>query len=113
MNFNEETQAGQDIPAFADGGSYGGGLAMVGENGAELINFNKPGQVYNNTQTQSLLKGDNTDLLQELQSLRSEVSLLRYEARATAIATVKLNKNMESLIVPTSEGEALQTRAVV
>lgn len=101
------------IPAFVNGGSYQGGLALVGEEGPELINFNKPGQVYTNTQTQGLMQGDSTAVVQELQQLRSEVSLLRYEARASAVATTKINKNIETLIVPTNSGEALQIKSVV
>lgn len=39
---------GLGVPAFADGGQYQGGLALVGERGPELINFNKPGYVHTN-----------------------------------------------------------------
>lgn len=45
------------VPAFAAGGSYGGGLALVGEQGPELINFNRGGQVYNNRDTVKMLGG--------------------------------------------------------
>ena len=101
------------LAGFADGGYYKGGMAMVGENGSELINFNQPGQVYNNQQTQKLLGGDNTEMVMELKNLRQEVSLLRLEARATAVNTGKINKSLETVIVPTSSGEAVQTTAVV
>lgn len=45
------------IPTFALGGNYGGGLALVGERGPELINFNRGGRVYNNRDTQRMMSG--------------------------------------------------------
>lgn len=45
-------------PAFASGGSYGGGLALVGEQGPELINFNRGGYVHNAADTRAMLGGD-------------------------------------------------------
>jgi hypothetical protein len=82
---------GQTIPAFASGGAYGGGVALVGEDGPELINFNQPGQVFNANQTQGMFSG-NAELVAEVRALRSEVSNLRIEARATAISTAKIAK---------------------
>jgi hypothetical protein len=104
-----------NLPKFAGGGSYAGGMALVGENGPEMINFSQPGQVYNAGQTQNILSGigDNSELVHELQSLRSEVSLLRAEARATAISTSKLNSNFERSIVPTTNGDALLVKTTV
>lgn len=64
------------LPKFADGGYYSGGLALVGEEGPELINFSNPGQVYNASQTASML-GDNTQLISEIRELRMEVATLR------------------------------------
>lgn len=74
------------IPAYADGGYYPGGLALVGESGPELINFSNPGQVYTANQTASLLSSDNSELVE---ALLSEVRMLRAETRATAINTSK------------------------
>jgi hypothetical protein len=45
---------------FASGGSYPGGMALVGEQGPELINFNRPGQVYTAGQTQQMMSGGTT-----------------------------------------------------
>lgn len=58
--------ASQGLPAFAAGGSYQGGLALVGESGPEIINFDRPGQVYNATQTREAMqpaKQDNSDVV--------------------------------------------------
>lgn len=75
------------LPAFANGGRYMGGLALVGEQGPELIAFSAPGQVYSAPQTSALL--DTSALLAELQRLNDEVQALRAEARATAVHTSK------------------------
>lgn len=98
------------VARFAEGGAYAGGLAMVGEEGPELINFNKGGHVYTAPETQKIMGGGSNE--SEMRMLREEVSMLRNEARATALSTAKLNRNIERLIVPTAEGEALQTKTV-
>lgn len=56
---------------FASGGYYPGGLAMVGENGPELINFSDPGMVYNAGQTSRILAGGD-DVVTEIRNLREE-----------------------------------------
>ena len=87
--------AANGIPAYADGGSYQGGLALVGETGPELINFNQPGQVYTSSQTSEILSSNNKDLIEEVKALRVELEMLRYESRATAINTAKLAKQVD------------------
>lgn len=59
------------LRGFASGGYYSGGLAMVGENGPELINFNDPGMVYNANQTSRILTGGD-DVVVEIRNLREE-----------------------------------------
>ena len=78
-----------NTPRFADGGAYSGGMALVGENGPELIDFNRSGTVYNAPQTASMIGGE---VAGEIRALREEVSLLRYEARATAVNTSKMSR---------------------
>jgi hypothetical protein len=46
------------VPSFATGGNYAGGLALVGEMGPELIDFNKSGRVYNHKQTKDIFYGN-------------------------------------------------------
>lgn len=48
------------FPAFAAGGHYSGGYALVGEKGPELINFNRGGYVYNAQDTKRLLQSGDT-----------------------------------------------------
>ena len=48
------------FPAFAAGGNYSGGVALVGEKGPELINFNRGGYVYNAPDTRRLMESGDT-----------------------------------------------------
>lgn len=56
------------VPAFASGGFHSGGVALVGENGPELVNMG-PSQVYSNSDSAKLL--NNTDLIAALNQLIS------------------------------------------
>ena len=76
---------GGELPRYASGGMYAGGLALVGEQGPELINFRSPGMVYNAGQTASILS--NHELLEEMKAMRAEIIELRIQARRTADAT--------------------------
>jgi hypothetical protein len=72
----------QGLPVFARGGYYKGGMALVGEEGPELINFSSPGMVYNARQTQQMLSTGNSDKLEALlQRLIEEVNQLRAQQR--------------------------------
>jgi hypothetical protein len=56
---------------YKDGGFYPGGMAMVGEEGPELINFSRPGQVYTASETQNIMRGG-SDSSTEIRQLREE-----------------------------------------
>lgn len=66
------------IPGFAKGG-LANGLAMVGENGAELVNFKSPARVYNSSDTKSILGGnaesskETNDLLKKQNALMEKL----------------------------------------
>jgi hypothetical protein len=92
------------IPAFASGGSYAGGLALVGETGPELINFNKPGQVYNANQTASLLNNDNSSVVEAIETLNTNLEMLRVEIRADVSHNAKVAKLLDRVI---SDGESV------
>lgn len=61
----------EGMPAFAAGGTHGGGWRMVGEAGPEL-EYTGPSRIYNANQTGSML--DTSDLRAEIQQLRQEMS---------------------------------------
>ena len=75
---------------YAVGGYYPGGLAMVGENGPELINFNRPGQIYTATQTAELMSG--SSLAAEIQGLRADI---RAQSRSNAQIQIRTAKVLE------------------
>lgn len=96
---------------FKNGGSYLGGLAMVGENGPELINFKEPGMVYTAAQTRNLLdtNGMSEEEVALLRELVTEIKMMRYETQATAMHT---NKTYRILDRVTKSGQAVQTQEV-
>jgi hypothetical protein len=83
------------LSAFANGGYYPGGLALVGEQGPELINFSNPGQVYTASQTANMLSNDNSELLVDL---IEEVQMLRAEVRADVSHNAKTAKLLDRVI---------------
>lgn len=76
------------LSGFANGGMYPGGMAMVGERGPELINFDRPGMVYTNSQLRDAMGGDTA----------AEVRQLREENRAQSRAMVTLQTRMTRLL---------------
>lgn len=90
--------ANGQIPAFAAGGLYGGGLALVGEKGPELINFNKPGYVHTAADTASMMGGgSNAALLAEVKALRAEIAQVGLNTAATAKHASKTSENTSQL----------------
>ena len=98
---------GQSVPAFASGGSFGGGLRLVGEYGPEL-EVTGPSRIFNANQTSAMLGGSNAEMVQELRALRAEVAGLRAEAQATAGHTSKTARLLDRAM---PDGDALATRA--
>jgi hypothetical protein len=94
-------------PAFASGGMYAGGMALVGEQGPELINFDQGGYIHTAPQTASIIGGSNAALIDEIVALREEVTALRAETRATAKHTSKTAALLERAM---PDGDALATR---
>ena len=75
---------------YADGGFYPGGMALVGEQGPELINFNRPGQVYTASETGKIMSGDNGNT--------EEVRQLRLENQAQSRSIVLLQSRMTRIL---------------
>lgn len=91
------------VPAFASGGFYQGGLALVGEDGPELINFNQPGQVYNANQTANMI-GDNSAVVEAIQNMNQNIELLRVEVRADVSHNAKVAKLLDRVV---QDGESV------
>ena len=82
------------IPAFAAGGSYSGGLALVGEQGPELINFNQGGQVYNAGQTGGIFS--NSEKTAELLvQLNNNIVALRSDVKVDSTTNSKILRLLE------------------
>lgn len=71
------------IPAFARGGFAKPGYAIVGEDGPEIVNFARPAQVYNASQTRDILSapGDNRTFA-ALEAIKVEVAAMVAGQRA-------------------------------
>jgi hypothetical protein len=71
------------VPTYAKGGLAGKGLALVGENGPEIVNFESPASVLTANQTKSVL-GDDGKTFQALEDIKKELK---------AIVTTQSNAN--------------------
>lgn len=98
-----EALTGGQLPRFEKGGYHTGGLRLVGENGPEL-EVTGPSRIYNASQTASMLSSNSDS---------DETTMLRAEVRSIAISTSKLQRIIDALVVPTSEGEAINVKVVV
>lgn len=92
---------GIEVPAFASGGSFGGGMRMVGERGPEL-ELTGPSHIYSAGQTRDVMG----DLIGELRGLREENAYLRQ------IIDSRLAR-IESNTLETSKGMHGENRAPV
>ncbi|SKC53457.1 phage tail tape measure protein [Ohtaekwangia koreensis] len=61
-----------NVPKFANGGISGGGIAMVGERGRELINLPSGSRVSSNFQTEKMLGGNTPQAIQVYGMVRGE-----------------------------------------
>jgi hypothetical protein len=82
-----------EVPAFASGGNYAGGLALVGEQGPELINFDSPGRVYTAQETSGMLSGVNSPEVVGL--LKQVISDGRVNAQALANVMLRVARLLE------------------
>jgi len=74
-----------NIKGFATGGSFGGGMRVVGENGPEL-EITGPSRIYSKQQTKEILGGSGSN---DSEALRVEVSQMRQELTAGLIQIAK------------------------
>jgi len=84
----ENSPEAASIKGFASGG-YASGLAMVGENGPELVNFQNPAMVYNAAQTQNLMS---SGVSEEIRGLREDNKV---QARAMVQLQTRMNRLFE------------------
>lgn len=89
---------------FARGGDHIGGLRLVGEEGPEL-EATGPSRIFSARQTAEMLRGDNSDLQQELRAIRQELAALRKE-RADDARQIKQNtKDSANILAKVTQGK--------
>jgi phage-related minor tail protein len=94
------------VPGFAAGGSFSGGLRIVGENGPEA-EVTGPSRIYSAADTARLLGGGDERLAAQIEGLAKQVAALNEAARATAMHTSKTARLIERAM---PDGDALATR---
>ena len=92
------------IRTRATGGFTPRGLTLVGEEGPELVNFDRPGMVYTAGQTVSMLNGGG--------EVASELRQLREENQAQARAMVQLQARVTRLLERWDGDGMPETRSV-
>ncbi len=99
---------GGEIPAFASGGSHTGGLALVGEEGPEIVNMG-PSRVYSNSDSAKMF--DNTELLNMISQLISvNVSGFKAVAGNTKAAAKFLERwDLEGVIIDSTDPVRVET----
>ena len=81
---------------------HAGGLAMVGENGPELVNMG-PAQITDASSTRRLLSGfgqssGSDALVAEIRALRSELTKARQDDRDVGVAQIQASKMTAKLL---------------
>jgi len=69
--------ASQPMPEFAAGGMASPGLALVGERGPELVNFDRSARVYNNADTEKILSAGMTMNNNFYGDMRTDIDMSR------------------------------------
>lgn len=106
----DPTQRTVKVPGFATGGTFGGGLRIVGERGPEL-EVTGPSRIFSNSQMQTLFNGGGSAMADELRALRAEVAGLRQEQQAGHVAIAgHTRRTAETLTRLTPDGDALAVR---
>ena len=91
QTYRDQIKALGGTPSFASGGFHMGGARIVGERGPEL-EITGPSRIHSNSETKSML--DNRAVVEELKSLRQELSALKDEQRERDLAR---NKSLHTI----------------
>lgn len=96
-------ERGIRIPQFASGGWHRGGLALVGEEGPELVHFAQPARIYNSADTRGMLAGDSGSSA-EVAALRQDVAALRALLERIADASQRSADTLRNVTSETGGG---------
>jgi hypothetical protein len=91
LNVRSEHRTGA-LSTFERGGAYKGGLALVGEKGPELINFNRPGWVSTADQTSEILNNASAGLWSSSAQMAAQIIQdLQGQYRQPNFAPISIN----------------------
>jgi len=85
------------VDGYAKGGYATPGMALVGEQGPELINFAQPGQVYTAGQTQSILASNGENQKEQTEVMKAQVMELKALVKVQQTANIELIKELKGL----------------
>ncbi len=99
------------IQAFARGG-LGMGLAMVGEEGAELVDFRTPGRIYSAGNTQDMLQGAGASTGAQMQQMWDFMRAMPVQSSKALYLLDRIEKiidrwDIDGLAIKNLEGEVL------
>ena len=89
--------AGITIPTFAEGGYFGGGLRIVGENGPEL-ELTGPSRILSNRETKDF--ANNVILISEIRALRDDIKKGNYQIARNTLKTSKILDDFDRIGMP-------------
>jgi hypothetical protein len=99
------------VPGFARGGAFGPGLAMVGEQGPEMVSFNGSGHVSSAGATSNFFAGIRDAITitssQQTELLKEQVSELQALVRLQAAANRELINQLSEIRTETAESTRL------
>lgn len=93
---NQVNAAAANIPAFADGGIFSGGLRLVGERGPEL-EVTGPARYYSAEQTRSMMSGGGGETASETRQLRGEVRQIAEQNEQNAAELRQMRRFLKTL----------------
>jgi hypothetical protein len=85
------------VDGYAKGGYATPGMALVGEQGPELINFAQPGQVYTAGQTQSILASSGENQKEQTEVMKAQVMELKALVKVQQTANIEMIKELKGL----------------
>jgi tape measure domain-containing protein len=99
------------VPGFANGGAFGPGLAMVGEQGPEMVSFNGSGHVSSAGATSNFFAGIRDAITitssQQTELLKEQVNELQALVRLQAAANRELINQLSEIRTETAESTRL------
>lgn len=91
--------SGKNVPGFAAGGFFSGGLRIVGENGPEM-EATGPSRIWSASETRALLSGGDSGASAEIRSLREEVRAIGSALARNTMDTAKMLKRWDGNGMP-------------